>query len=78
MAFVQHDRPGTVQLCCCAQVDVANYQVEESSEMSTACGSCHEVVSGGDGEQVQDIGPNTFEEKNSIRGGEVRENSTTD
>ena len=70
MALVQHDGPGTVQLCCCTEVDVANYQVEESSKMFTASGSCHEVVAGRDGEKVEDVRMNTFEESNSFRGGE--------
>ena len=70
MALVQHNTPGTVQISGCTKVDVAYYEVEESSKMFMACSSCHEIVPGRDGEQVKDIGTNTFQEGYSIMGGE--------
>ena len=66
MAFVQHYRPSTVQICCCTEVDVADYHVDESSKVFLASSSCHEVVASRDGEQVKDIRANTFKESYSF------------
>ena len=70
MALVQHDRPGTVQLSCCAEVDVGDNQIEEGSEMFMASSTCHEVVPSRDGEQVKNIRADSLQECYSFMGGE--------
>ena len=48
MALMKHDGPGTVELCCSAEVDVGDDHVEEGCEMMVACLACHEVVTSRD------------------------------
>ena len=76
MTFVQHNRPCTVQVSCCTEVDVGDDHVQEGSEMfMTSRASC-EVVASRDGEQVKNIRSNTLEKCDSFLCGERRKGRT--
>ena len=70
MTFVQHDSPSTVKFSCCTEVNVADNQVEEGSEMFVTSSACHEVVASRDGVKVEDVRTETLKEFHSILGGE--------